>query len=396
MKKTAITTFTLILFAISFLPGQNNEANQAYIKAMTTANPDQKAQLLKEFLNNYSGKGSQYENFANAELCLNPYRGKTPQETIKYGEKALELGGLDDLTKSRVLITLAGTYISLGQNLSKASNYASQVVQIAQANKGKESSPAPPAQWNQLIGGAYYAQGQALEKAKNLRDAVDAYINSYDILKNKQIVKDLQRVGKSLYDGKAYKDAEKALRIASSSLKDFVSLYLYANCLHKNGKTEDALSHYKQAYMKQKNGKIAYNIGILMAKKANKNATFTDEALRYLLDAAFLSQEHSKKAMQMAESLFFHSNKDLRYNEKVQEIQQKNKNLEDLTNAFNEKFGEKNEEDLSDAEKKEMEKMLSQIESEQESLKKLEADTKAALAEFQLLIDKTKQRLGIK
>jgi hypothetical protein len=42
-----------------------------------------------------------------------------------------------------------------------------------------------------------------------------------------------------------------------------------------------------------------------------------------------------------------------------------------------------------------MESMLKQIETEQEAVKKLEAETQAALEGFQQLLEKTKQRLGI-
>ncbi len=393
MKKTAIASTVLLVFACSLLPAQN-AGSETYVKAMTTADPNQKAQLLKEYVAN--NPGSQYENFACAELCTLAYSGKTPKETIQYGERALTLGGLDDLKKSQVLIILAGTYINLGQNLSKASNYASQVVQIAESNKSKNSDLAPASTWNQLIGAGSYAQAQALEKAKNYSKAVDAYMKSYDMLKNPQIVNDLKRLGKILYDGKAYSDAEKALKVAANADKDFASVYLYANALYRNGKEEDALSHYKQAYLKQKSGQVAFNIGIILAKKAEKNVSFTDEALNYLLDAAFLSEANSQKAMQMAESLYFLSKKDLKYNEKVQKIQELTKNLEELTNDFNEKFGEKEEEELSESEKQEMEKMLKEIESEQEEIKKLEAQTLAALEGFQQLVEKTKTKLGIK
>jgi tetratricopeptide (TPR) repeat protein len=394
MRKIVIATLTLLLFTCSMLPAQNSAANDAYVKAMTTPDPVQKASLLKGFLSQYPG--SQYENFATAELCILQYSGKTPRETIDYGEKALSLGGLDDLTKCKVLFMLANVYTTQGQNLSKASNYASQVVQTSKANKSKNSELAPAATWNQFIGGGYYIQGQALEKAKDYRGAVDAYINSYNMLKDPRIINDLKKLGKTLYDGKAYSDAEKALKVAAMNSKDFASIYLYAKALHRNGKIEDALSQYKQAYMKQKSGEIAFNIGILLAKKAEKNAQFTEEALKYLLDASFLSEANSKKAMQMAESLYFNSQDNLNYNQKVRELQEKSKDLEQLTQTFNQKFGEKEEENLSDSEKKEMEKMLAQIEAEQEALKKLESETQAALAEFQKLLDTTKQRLGIK
>ena len=390
MRKTAIVTLTLLVFSCFLLPAQNAN-NETYIKAMTTPDPSQKAQLLKDYVSN--NPGAQYENFACAELCTLPYKGKKTAETIKFGERALELGGLDALKKCQILTIVANTYVSQGQNLPKASNYAGQIIQIAKSNKNSDLAPA--ATWNQLQGAGAYLQGQALEKTKNYKGAVDAYITAYNILKSPQIIPNLKKLGKALYDGKAYKDAEKALKIAATNGKDFASIYLYANALNKNGKTEEALSNYKMAYMKQKSGAIAFNIGIILSRKAEKNASFTDEALKYLLDASFLSKANSKKAMQMAESMYFHSKKDLKYNEKVQQLQQRSKKLEDLTNAFNNKFGEKEEEDLTNGEKNEMESILKQIDTEQEAVKRLEAETQAALEGFQQLLEKTKQRLGI-
>ena len=396
MKKTALTTLTLILFLFSFLSAQNNDANQDYIKAVTTKDVEQRIQLLKEYIIKWEGKGTQNENFVYVNLCLTPYKGKTPKETVERGEKALELGGFDDYTKYQILIAVTGSYNTLGQNLAKAKNYAMNAVNIAKANKTKSSTTITPAQWNKFIGAGYYVHGQALEKAKNLRGAVDSYINSYNILKNPQIAKDLKRMGKSLYDFKSYKEAEKAFKVTASVLKDFASIYFYAKTLHRNGKREEALSNYRQAYMKQKSGDIAYNIGIILAGKAKKNPSFSDEAIKYLLDASFLSPANSKKAMQMAESLFFTSKKDLKYNEKIKELETRSKKLEELTNSFNKKFGEKDEEDLSDAEKKEMMSILDKIEAEQKSIQEIEAEQNAVLDKFNKLIDKTKERLGIK
>ena len=390
MRKTAIATLILLVFLCSLLPAQNSN-NETYIKAMTTSDPGEKAQLLKEYVTN--NRGAQYENFACGELCTKPYPGKTAADIIKYGERALELGGLDAFIKCQVLIQVANTYVSQGQNLPKVSNYATQIIQTAKANKNNELAPA--ATWNQFQGVGAYLQGQALEKTKNYKGAVDAYIDAYNILKNPQIIPNLMKLGKALYDGKAYKDAENALKIAATNGKDFASIYYYANALNKNGKTDEALSNYKQAYMKQKSGAIAFNIGIILAKKAEKNASFTDEALKYLLDASFLSKANSKKAMQMAESLYFLSKKELKYNENVQQLQQRSKKLEDLTNTFNDKFGEKEEEDLTNGEKNEMESMLKQIDAEQAAVKRLEAETQAALEGFQQLLAKTKLRLGI-
>lgn len=394
MKKTALTTLIMILFISSSLPAQI-EANQDYIKAMTTSIASQKVKLLKEYLAKYAGKRTQYENFVYAALCVQNYAGKTARETIEYGEKALALGGLDDLTKCRILITVSGIFSQRGQNLEKAKNYASQVIQIAKANKNNNSADATPAQWNKFIGAGYFTHGQALEKSKYLKEAVDSYINSYNILKDAQIANSLKDVGKSLYKFKFYKDAEKAFEIPVSVLKDFISYAFYAKTLYKNKKKEEALKYFKLAYGKQRSGEMAFYIGIILADKTKSNPSVSQEAIRYLLEASFLSAANSKKAMELAESIFFTSKRNTKYNQNVKELQKLSNKLESLTNKFNKKFGEKDEEDLSDAELKEMNNMLKDIEFEEMDIQKIKAEQKIVLENFNKLIEETKQRLGV-
>jgi tetratricopeptide (TPR) repeat protein len=395
MKKTALTALILILVISVPLPAQN-AANDDYIKAMTTTNPSQRARLLKEYVAKYSGQATQYENFVYATLCVTNYAGKTERESIEYGEKALALGGLDDLTKCKILLTVAGIYSQRSQNLEKAKNYASQVVQIAKTNKNKTSTEATPEQWNQFIGAGYFTQGQALEKSKYLKEAVDSYINSYNILKNSQIAISLRKLGKSLYDIRFYRDAEKALKIPVSVLKDFPSYGYYAKTLYKNRKKEEALKYFKLAYGKQKSGEMAFYVGIILADKVKSNPSVSQEAIRYLLDASFLSAANSKKAMGLAESIFFTSAKNRKYNENIKELQRRSKVLKDLLNKFNKKFGEKDEEDLTDAERRDMKDMLKEIEFEEMDIKEIRAEQQVVLDEFNRLIQATKTRLGVR
>jgi hypothetical protein len=386
----------LALFTAGSLPAQTVEADQAYIKAMTATTPAEKARLLKDYLTTYGGKGTQYENFANANICLTAYPGKTDKETIDYGEKALALGGLDDLTKSQILIVLSGTYSKIGQNLEKAKAYGLQVVEIARANKGKESEAASAAQWNQLMGGGYYAAGQAQEKTKDYKGAADSFLNSYNILKNSQILANLKKLGKSLYDAKAYADAEKVLKAVYATSKDYEITVLYAKSIYKLGRNGESLTFFKEAYNKQKSGELAYNIGIILAKDAQANPALASEAIKYLLEASMLYPSQSQQAMQMAESLYFLSNKDLKYNETVTQIQGINKKIDEITKAYNAKFEGKEEDELSDNDKKEMKAMLDSIETEKKNIEKLQASQQVAIAKFNQLIEETKKRLNIK
>jgi hypothetical protein len=112
------------------------------------------------------------------------------------------------------------------------------------------------------------------------------------------------------------------------------------------------------------------------------------------LDASFLSQANSKKAMDLAQRLFF-NHEVPGYNDKIKELSDRSANLEALTKKFNDEFGEKDEEDLSDAEKAEMEKILKDIEAEQKAIEKIQAEQQEALEKFNALIEQTKKRLGI-
>lgn len=396
MRKTVLTTITLILFVLVTLHAQTNDTNQEYIQAMSTQDPVQKAKLLKGWLKNYAGKGSQFENYAYAELCVFPYPGKTAEELIEYGEKALALGGLDDFTQCRVLMSTASIFSQRGQNLEKAKSYSQKVIQLAKTNKDKEGSGGTPDQWNYFMGIGYYTHGKALDKGRDPRGALDSYLNSYNILKDAQIATDLKKVGKTLYDYKFYKDAEKAFKVAATVLKDYPSIFLYAKTLHRNGKKDDALRYYKQAYAQQKTGDVAFNVGIILAKKSEREPTVTPESIKYLLDASFLSPANSKKAMQLAESLFFTYNKDLKYNETVKEIQKKTKEFEDLTKDYNARFGNKEDDELSDTDKRMMKIMEQDIETEQKAIEGLVAKQKTTLSKFTKLINEAKKRLGVR
>ncbi|MFO7866001.1 MAG: hypothetical protein R6V02_04210 [Candidatus Aminicenantes bacterium] len=392
MKKILLTSVMLTLFLFNILPAQE-KANEEYIEAMTTADINQKAQKLKQWIEKYKGQGTQYENFAYATLATLPYQEKTPQETVEYGEKALELGGLDDSTKAQVLLHVASGYISQEKDLDKAASYAREMIQTAEKAKSAAEEPKSVKAWEQMIGAGHYTRAEALEKAGNLSEAVNAYVESYQILKNREIVSTLVKIGRTLYDQKKYTQAVQAFTAAHAELNDFTTAAFIARAHHRAGNLDKAVEYYKKAFSLQKSGETAYNLGVILANKAETDPAAVDDAVEYLLFASFLSEKHSEKAMKLAESLYFSKNP--AYNEKVKELQKKSEELNTLTETFNEKFGEKSEEDLTEAEKEEMNKMLGRIESLQEEIEELQKEQKTELDKFQELVDQIKQKLGI-
>ncbi|MBC7363245.1 MAG: hypothetical protein H5U07_01725 [Candidatus Aminicenantes bacterium] len=387
----------LLLLTLTFLAGAllaQNPADEAYIKAMTVKDNCEKVKLLKDFINKYAGKGSQYEQYAYAYLCLLPCPSKSQQESISYGEKALTMEGLDADVKSSLLVFLANTYISQGQHLDKAKSYANQLIDLAKAEKNKEG--ANQDKWNKIIAAGYYIIGSAAEKAKDTSSALEAYLNAYNLSKDKNILVSLRKMGKAFADAQNFTEAEKVYRAVYNQTKDPKDAILLSQALLKANKNDEALTLLKEAYAKKKDGEIAFSIAVILANKAKTDPSAVNEAIRYSLEAAFLSKKNSEQAMKIAEGLFFTMNKELKYNETVLALQNKAKELDELTKFFNERFGGKSEEELSERDKKKMQEMMAEIETMKAEIEKLKAQQDAAIAKFKQLIEETKKRLGVK
>ena len=390
MKKAILSAIVVALVLSGVAYGQS-ESDQAYIKAMTANSPAERATLLKDFMSKFGGKGVQYENFANANLCIIGWQGKTEQETITYGEKALALGGLDNVLKCQVLTNLAANFAKLGQ-IDKTKATAAQLIQAATEAKAKEPEAA---NWNAMIGAGHYLTAQALDKAKDIKGALEQYMTSYGILKDAKILAEVKKLAKALYDAKNYADAEKSFRtLAQHNPKDTESQSLIAQCLYKDGKVAEAMALWKDSFAKSKSGDLAYNIGITLAREAKTNPALTNDAIKYLLDAAFLSPAKSKDARALAESLYFSSDKE--WNNRVKLMQESKALIDDWAKTINTKFGDKSEEDLSPDQRREYRKIKESIDKEQKTLDALSAQQKAGVDGFNRLLEGEKSKLGIK
>lgn len=390
MKKT-LHVFLLILI-LSGLAIAQSPADEAYIKAMTAQNDCEKVRLLKEFIDKYAGKGSQYEGYAYAYLCLLQCPSKSLQESISYGEKALSTGGIDTDTRASILVVIANGYINQGQNLDKARNYGKQLIDLADSEKAKEG--ADPKKFNSLAAAGYYIIGSAAEKAKDTTAAVEAYFQAYALSKDPKLLASVRKMGKAFADAGNLAEAEKVYRSIYNQTKDPNDAILLGQTLNKAGKTDEAVTVLKEAYAKKRTGEVAFSIAVILANKAKTNPSLVNEAVRYSLEAAFLPNPNSQQAMKMAESLFFTMNPEIKYNETVLAIQNKAKELEELTKIFNERFGGKSEEELSERDKKRMKEMQAEIDAMQAEIEKLKKQQQEAIDKFNRLVEETKRRLG--
>jgi hypothetical protein len=393
MRRTILTMIAIALglAATSGLLRAQNDCDQMYIKAMQATSPAERAKLLKEYLASCAGKGSQYENFANAFLCTLPFP-KSDQETISYGEKALALGGLDDAVKSQVIYTLAVVSNKVNDS-AKTKAYAQQLIQVSTAGKAKEPENA---NWNKFIGIGHFLVGQAAQKANDISGALAAYETSYNLIKDNAILVEVKKIGKSLMDAKKYADAEKVYRFLAGTGKDSESLRIIADILAQTGRKSEALKMFKDMYAKKKTGDLAFNIGILLNQESKTNPALIPEAVNYFLDASLLIQDRNQaqNARKYAESLFMSQDKE--WNNRVKAIQESQKLIEDWTNTINTKFGNKSEDELTSDEKREYRKIKEAMDKEVVRVEAIQAQQKATMDRLEALLAQAKQRVGVR
>ena len=394
MKRVVLMTVALAVFAAGFAYAQN-PADEAYIKAMQANSPAERAKLLKDYIGQFAGKGGQYDNFAYAQLCLVQLQlGKLDAETVGYGEKALSLGGFDELTKGQVQTGLAAISMKMGQT-DKAKTFAAQVIQTATANKGKEAEAANAAAWNQMLGGGYYLQAQALGKSGDIKGALDSYGQAYKILNAPAILGELSKMAKTMADGKKYAEAEQVYRFLAATGKDPNANNQLARLLYQQGKKPEALAMFKDIFDKQKKGETAYNIGILLANEAKTDPSLSGDAINYLLYAGLLGTSNPKQAQQamdIAQSMFMSQDKE--WNSRVKAIQESNKLIEEWTKTINDKFGDKSEDELTPEQRRESRQLNENINKEKKIGEGIQAQQKATMDKWNKVVAEAKTRLG--
>jgi hypothetical protein len=385
MKRILLLTvcFSLFLGGMAFA----QSADEVYIKAMQAQNMAEKTKLLKEYVSQYAGKGNKYDNYAYANLCLLQYQAKQfNAETIGLAEKAIAAGGLDDLMKGALLSTITDIYLKTNQ-YDKVKTSAQQVIQHANAVKGKEAEAGNAKKWTQTIGVAHYLSAQAMQKSGDINGALQAYNQAYTITKDPAVLVEVKKIAKTYYDAGKMAEAEQVYRFLAGTGKDPESFTILPQILAKQGREAEALQMFKDMYAKNKSAGLAYNMAIMF-----NNAGKTDEAVNYFLDAYFLDSRGMKQCQDMARSLFFKQDKE--WNNRIKLAEESQGLIKDWTDQINKKFGEKSEEELTPDERREYRKLKELIDKETITLNNLVNQMNAGSGKFNALVAAAKKRTG--
>ena len=382
MKRTLIAalavTFALAGLAVAQSP------DEEYLKAMQISDNCQKIQALENYISKYAGMGTANEHWAYAYYCLTPCASKSSQKAAEYGEKAVGMPGIDGQTKIGLLATIPVLYESAGQ-LDKAKAAAQKLIDF-----GKSQSDAKLGA--QLQAGGYELLGRFAEKSGDYGAAANAYITGYGIFKAPSLTKQLNSLAATLYKGGKYAEAEQVFRQFYAADKGPESAALLGQTLYKQGKTDEALAIYKEGYAVKKTPALALNIAILLNAKVKEDPSRTTEAINALIEAGILNPKQSKNLLGAAQNLFVGQDKDLASS--YDKIAEHNRAIEQFTQTYNSKIEGKAEADLSAADKRLLQTLEANLETEKQAIAKIQASQQGVLTKFQALVAQVKARLG--
>jgi hypothetical protein len=382
MKRTLLATMTLVFVLAGLAIAQSPD--EEYLKAMQLPDACQKAKALEAYLGKYAGQGTTNEHWAYAYYCLSGCTSTPPQKAAEAGEKALTMAGLDDSTKLQLLAAIPTLYAKAGMR-DKADAAARKLIDY-----GK--SAADPKIGARLQAGGYVMIGQFAEKAGDYGKAAENYITAYGVFKDPSISKLLNGLAATLYNQQKFADAEKVFRQFYAADQGPESAALLGQTLYKQGKVDEALAIYKEGYAKKKTPSLALNIAIILNKEVKAKPALTNETINALIEAAILNPKESKNFLGGAEYLFVGQDKELAASNA--KIEEHNKAIEEFTKTYNSKVEGKNEEDLSDADKRLLKTLSANIEAEKSAIAQIQAGQKAVRDKFSALVAQVKTRLG--
>jgi tetratricopeptide (TPR) repeat protein len=382
MKRTLFATVTLV-FLLAGL-GAAQSADEDYLKAMQLSDNCAKVQALEAYIARYAGQGTTNEHWAYAYYCLTPCATKNAQKAAEYGEKALGVPGIDDQTKLQLMGQIPVYYESIGQ-MDKAKAGARKIIDY-----GKALSDAKLGA--QLQGKGYQFLGKLAEKAGDYGAAAENYIIAYGIFKDPNIPKQLNGLAMTLYKGQKFAEAEKVFRQFYAADQGPESAALLGQTLYKQNKIDEALAIYREGYAKKKTGPLSMNIAIILNSQVKTNPSKMNETINANIEAALLNPPQQKNFLGQAQNLFVGQDKELASS--YDKIAEHNKAIEEFTKTYNAKIEGKNEDDLSDADKRLLKTLEGNIEAEKQAIARIQGNQKGVLDKFNALVAQAKTRLG--
>jgi tetratricopeptide (TPR) repeat protein len=195
MRKICFLIFGLVFIALTVFSQTNvqlEEAYKLYIKAINEKNIDVKIQLLEQYIAQYGKSGLEFDKYVYANLAIAYFQKRNHEKTVEYGEKSLSFQDIDNLTKINLYLIVSGAYNELKRDLEKALAYAKTAKDMANAQMESGSTTMTRDQWARLIAGATFIEGSIHVKRGELKEAIEKWTETYNVLKDTRILKQIE------------------------------------------------------------------------------------------------------------------------------------------------------------------------------------------------------------
>jgi tetratricopeptide (TPR) repeat protein len=382
MKRTLFAIVALAFVLAGLAAAQS--ADEEYLAAMQKQDPCQKAQALDAYITKYAGQGTTNEHWAYAYYCLSPCASTPAQKAAEYGEKALAMPGLDNETKTQLMVAVPQYYYKAGLT-DKAEAATRRLIDYGKSlGEGKTGV--------QLQAAGYVMIGQAAEKAGDYGKAAQNFITAYRLLPDPGISKLLNGLAATLYKNGKFAESEQVFRQFYAADKGPESAMLLGQTLYKQNKIDEALAIYKEGFAIKKTAPLALNIAILMNSKVKDNPSLTNETITALIQAAILNPKESKNLLGQAQNLFVGQDKELASS--YAKIEEHRKAIEEFNKTIDSKFAGKTMDELSESDKRLLKTLNDNIEAENQAIAQIQAGQKSVLDKFNTLVAQIKSRMG--
>jgi len=313
-KKITVTTILFLVVSV-FLFSSRKDRQELYLKAVAEKDLATKMTLLKEYEDKYGQKKDKFLRFIYLNLADTAFKLKNYDETIQYGETALEYAEMDPNNKIRMYLSLANSYYLIQKDPDKAYRYTELVItlcnrMIDQNRKSDQDKEKVEKFINNYrmyyVAPAYKIQALILfnkgkDNAETIKNAALKAVEAYKAGKTKSYVDMVFSLAVNLYKKNRLDDTLAIIdQVADNKAMDQRYADFVATVYYRKGKKEKAVHYWEISYTAKKKIKTAMKIGQLV------NKLDIDKGIKYFADAYVLSKlDKGSDAYKYLEQLYF-------------------------------------------------------------------------------------------
>lgn len=306
-----ITVITIMLLVVSvFLFGSKKDRQELYLKAVAEKNLETKIDLLKEYIQKYGQTKDKFVRFIYLNLADTAFRLKNYDESIQYGEIAIEYAEVDPTNKLRLYFSLANSFQITKKDPEKALQYSQSILDTAKTlmDKVKESDQEQEKtdqfmkNYNNFyIAPAYRIQASILYTKGDIKTAAEKSVEAFKADKSEKSSKMAFSLAVNLFRKKQVDDAIAITEaIFDVEKPNFNHAKLLASAYYKKKNKDKTVIYYEYAYKAKRKMDLAMKIARLVHSKEPQ------KGLKYFADAFVLSEmDKQSDAYKFLEQLYF-------------------------------------------------------------------------------------------